>query len=767
MSLCFPDRKKHHGSGNGQRSGRVHRRAVLLINTGTPASTDLASVRRYLAEFLSDPMVIQLPAWLRWFQGGLGRLIARLRAKRSAELYRRIWTERGSPLRVIMDEQASALESALPAGWRVFVGMRYGQPRIAEVMREIAAAGIEELVVVPMYPQFSRTTTGTVIREAYRALKQVGQHLRVSMRTTWYDDGAYLNAQARLIAEYASRHGLKPADTHLVFSAHGLPVSYVSRGDPYASHMERSAALVAQRLGWPAHRTTLAYQSRMGPTEWLKPDVRELLNELSDAGEKRVLVCPISFTVDCLETLEEIDVRYRAEFESRGGELHLCPALNDYAPFVGALKNLVLRGPQPVTAWGADSKPLLADEPGEPSADCDLKSLVMIGASLENGVGPGRGPRLGYTRPGAFASIKKPHDDVMALLRAAREQGLTREALIWNTCHRFEFYGWLEKPAKGTCAVARMRSRLFESEPPGLEVNVLFGKEAWHHLARTAAGLNSGLPGDADVVEQLQTAHRVAEAAGTTGPRLKRLLDEATALVESVRGETEWGRHDPGYCLATISRIRQAAGLDLPVCRQVVIGGSTTSCSVLHTLRDRFEVNQRQMTLVYRSHRGGQMKLLRKAIGGGRRLRAQVYTEQAVIKAIAEADVVYFGIDSDEPVLTADDLRGARDFSARPLTVIDFNTFGSTTGLESIDGVTVWNASRLEEEVAAYAEEMSGRNGFAAAVEEAESWIAARTPPAVATALDLPCVPDGQAIHPRCVGCGTGAERVAVRSAAT
>ena len=323
----------------------------MLISTGSPAGDDVAYMRGYL----SAPMASRLPACLQWLQGGLGRRTARF--TRSADLGQGISTEHGSLLRLVMSKQVSALQSALPNGWRAFVGMCYGGPRIADVTREIAAAGIEELVMVPMYPQFSETTTGTVMREAYGALKEVGQHLRVTVRTTWYDDRAYLGAQAKRIAEYASRHGLNPADTHLVFAAHGLSVSYANRDDPYASQVEQSAALVAQRLGWPADRSTVAYQSRTGAAEWLKPDVREVLSELSDAGERRLLVCPMSVTMDCPETLEEIDVRCRAAFESRGGDFHVCPALNDYGPFVDALKNLALRGPQPVTSWGADSKP--------------------------------------------------------------------------------------------------------------------------------------------------------------------------------------------------------------------------------------------------------------------------------------------------------------------------------------------------------------------------------------------------------------------------
>jgi glutamyl-tRNA reductase len=246
---------------------------------------------------------------------------------------------------------------------------------------------------------------------------------------------------------------------------------------------------------------------------------------------------------------------------------------------------------------------------------------------------------------------------------------------------------------------------------------------------------------------------------------LTRLLAEAVATVRAVRRETEWGRQDPGYCSASISRIDQAAGLHLPECRHVVIGGSTTSCSVLGTLRERFKVSPWQMTLIHRSHRGGQIKMLRKAIGHGRRVRAQSYAERAVIEEIAEADVVYFGIDSDVPVLSADNLREVRDFVERPLTVIDFNTFGSTEGLEAIDGVTVWHAARLEEEVAAYAEAMSAGQGFAAAVDEAETWIAEHAPPPVATRLDMPCIQGQEVTHPCCTGCRVKGAQAMVGSA--
>lgn len=748
-------------------SAPQHRRGVLLVNVGTPEQPDVRSVRRYLAEFLGDPLVIRLPTGLRWLQGTLARLIAWSRAPSSAQKYQEIWTERGSPLKAIMTDQAAALQARLPDGWRVFVGMRYGRPEIAAVLEQIEAAGIEELVVVPLYPQFSRTTTGTVVRELYRALKHVGQHINVATRATWYDDIGYINAQARLIADYAAAHGLQPADTHLLFSAHGLPVSYVRAGDPYARHVQRTVQLVTQRLGWPAERTSLGYQSRMGPTEWLQPDTRDRLTELAQQGEKRVLVCSISFTVDCLETLEEVQLRYRAEFEALGGRFYACPALNTSEPFIRALQNLVLRGPQPMTSWGSDITPILEPSPPSEPEDVDLDRLVMIGVSLQNQVGPGRGPRLQYCEQDRLLNVKKPHGAVDAILKKIHESCGVREALVWNTCHRIEFYGWLEHQNGQTdspCALPRIGQQLFGNRPDGLGINVLFGRDAWHHLVRTAAGLNSGLPGDKDVVEQLRTAYRHAERAGTAKPWTRRLIDDAVALEHRVRSETAWGRYDPGYCHAALARIQHATGLDLPNCRHVVIGGSSTSRSVLETLSAQFDVQKSQMSLVYRNHHGGQIKELRKAIGNGKRIKVNSYTERAVQEAIAGADVVYFGIDQEQQVLDAETLRGLRDFRERPLTIVDFNTFGSTADVEKVEGVTLWNAARLEDEVAAYARQMCAEEQFAQALEETEAWIEKHLPQAAAPCLELPCRKNGNGTRPSCIKCFVSAGQTTPRS---
>ncbi len=707
----------------------TRRFGALLINLGTPDSPDVAAVRRYLAEFLSDPEVIQLPSGLGWLNRPLGHLIARFRAPKSVEMYKQVWAESGSPLSSITQEQATTLKAMLPPDWQVFYAMRYGQPSIAQTLKEIEAAGIEELVVIPMYPQFSGSTTGTAVRELYSCLKKGGHHFSVTVRNSWYNDGGYIHAQASLIHEYTRRHGLTPENSVLVFSAHGLPTSYVERGDPYPAHTQKTIELTLERLGWPADRTAVGYQSRIGPVKWLEPNVDTLLEELAESGEKRLLVCPISFTVDCLETLEEIDVRYRALVEARGSDMFLCPALNAYEPFVTAVKELVLRGPRPITSWGEKVEPLLVQKSEKKIVHRETDALLMIGTSKANAIGSGMGPRLVSSSEEGLCRVKKSQCDAVPLLKSTCDDTGVTGGFLFNTCYRFEFYGWLPDDADDVqreSVIAQVKSRLFDvDESDDVEVNVLVGTEAWHHLMRTAGGLNSGLPGDTDILEQLQTAHRVSERAGTAGRRTKRLVADALSAEQQLRGETAWGEFDPGYCYAAMARLVEAAGLSLADSRCAVFGGSTTSRSVLTTLAGRFEVPSRTITLVYRGHGSGQMKLLRKAIGNGKRVRVGAYGERAAVEVVQGADVVVFGIDHNEPVLDVEQIRDCRDFTEKPLLIIDFNTFGSTSGMETLEGVTVWDAATLDAAVVAYGDEMCDQEDFTTAVAEAEEWIVA------------------------------------------
>jgi glutamyl-tRNA reductase len=271
---------------------------------------------------------------------------------------------------------------------------------------------------------------------------------------------------------------------------------------------------------------------------------------------------------------------------------------------------------------------------------------------------------------------------------------------------------------------------------------------------RTLAGLNSGLPGDKDIVDQFQTAFEAAEQAGTAGPHAKALIKQAVALAKRVRRETSWGRFDPGYCHAALTRVQKQIPRDFANLRHVVVGSSMTSRSVLHSLYEQFNVKEPQATLIYRAHKGGQMKLLRKAIGHGRRLRVSSYDQPPVLSAILEADVVHFGIDHDEPVLTPEMLADRTAPESRPLYVVDFNTAGSTRGLDSLKYVQVWNARQLDAEVEQFAAELCAQDTFPEIVQEAEMWIEQQAPPAVPISVELPCEERDANGQPTCQRCG-------------
>jgi ferrochelatase len=730
-------------------------RGVMLINVGTPDEPTPPAVRRYLAEFLGDPDVIQLPWWMRWAHPWLAGMIARNRAAESAEKYESIWTDRGSPLRVIMQDQASELSKLLPKDIAMFEAMRYGSPSIADSLKAAADAGVEDLIAVPMYPHFSQTTTGTVVQELYRALKVVAPHINLTVRTSWYDDVGYINAQARCIANFARQHDLRPENAVLWFSAHGLPVSYIRRGDPYERHINATIKLVTERLGWDERRTTLAYQSRLGPMKWLEPYAEDMLEQLAEAGEKKVLVVPISFVADCLETLEEIALRYREDFETDGRQLYVCPALNTDEHWITALKNLILRGPRPVSGWNEDQTPLLAPQRADAKPAVSHDRLVMVGASLPGRLGPGSGPELQHVDEATFASVKRTNEETAELLRELGQDSMVSEALIWNTCHRYELYAWLNQESDITvgCGVNALRKRLVRSEDVEGAVNVLIGQAAWRHLTRTAAGLNSGLPGDQDVVTQLKSAYQTAERAGVAGQQLDNLLREAERLSEALRSETQWGEVAPGYCFAALTQLIDELPQGLANRQHVVIGGSATSRSILQTLFERFAVPERNATLVYRAHQGGQMKVLRRAIGNGRRLRTDSYSAPPVLSAIGAADVVYLGIDRAEPVLNREHLVGLRDFEATPLWIVDFNSKGSTADLDRIPGVRLFAAERLDEAVRAYADELCGLEHFSSVVQQAEAWLLARTEVGGEQGMDLPCVREGTLVNPSCQQC--------------
>ena len=313
---------------------------VLVANLGTPDAPTTEAVRRFLAEFLSDPRVVRLPRvlWLPLLHG----IILRIRPKRSARAYREIWTESGSPLLVNTLALARALEQRLaspaPAPMAVATGMTYGNPSIAAALEALRARGVQSLLVLPLYPQYSATTTASVLDRVEATLRRLDWRPALLFVDDYYDDLAYIAALAESLAGRIADFG---AGAHLLFSFHGLPRRYVDAGDPYDEQCRTTARLVAARLALPADAWSISYQSRVGAARWLEPYTEDRLHALAITGSRRVVVCCPGFAVDCLETLEEIAIRGRAGFLAAGGEsFDYVPALNDAPGHVECLARI-------------------------------------------------------------------------------------------------------------------------------------------------------------------------------------------------------------------------------------------------------------------------------------------------------------------------------------------------------------------------------------------------------------------------------------------
>jgi ferrochelatase len=318
------------------RHGEPARTAVLFCNLGTPAEPTPAAVRRYLREFLSDPRVVEIPriAWLPLLYG----VILPLRSAKSAAKYASIWTPEGSPLQVWTERQAKRLQGWLGEhGHRVMVAwaMRYGQPSIASQLDALKAAGVTRILVLSAYPQYSGTTTASLIDAvgAWTARQRNVPELRFVNR--YHDDRGYVQALTRRVARHWVQHG-KP--DHLVISFHGVPRRTLEQGDPYHCECQKTARLLAARLLLEPGQYTVSFQSRFGRARWLEPYTEPTLRALAQSGRKRVdVVCP-GFTADCLETLEEIDVEARQAFLGAGGTtFQYIPCLNDETEWIGAL----------------------------------------------------------------------------------------------------------------------------------------------------------------------------------------------------------------------------------------------------------------------------------------------------------------------------------------------------------------------------------------------------------------------------------------------
>jgi protoporphyrin/coproporphyrin ferrochelatase len=324
------------------------RAGVLLVNLGTPDAPTPAAVRRYLAEFLWDPRVVEIPRPIWWLI--LHLAVLRIRPAKSAAKYAKIWKPDGSPLRIYHDRQVQLLRGYLGERYKTPVpvagAMRYGKPTVADGLAELLAKGCTHVLVIPMYPQYAASTTESVNDALQRALKKSKPAPEIRFVKDFHDHKAYAKAIARNVNDYWLKHG-RP--DRLVMSFHGLPRRSVERGDPYQKQCFESARLIATELGWNDARTLVTFQSRFGAQEWIQPYTDVTLTALGREGVGRVdVICP-GFATDCLETLEEIAIENRDTFLKAGGkEFHYIPTTNDTPSWMTAL---TIRAMEKLSGW--------------------------------------------------------------------------------------------------------------------------------------------------------------------------------------------------------------------------------------------------------------------------------------------------------------------------------------------------------------------------------------------------------------------------------
>ncbi len=312
------------------------RTAVLYCNLGTPDAPTAPALRRYLAEFLGDHRVVEIPKPIWWLI--LHGIILRVRPKKSAAKYASIWTEQGSPLKVWTETQARQLEEALQGrGHQVVVrhAMRYGNPAIGAQLDALKAQGVDRVLIVPAYPQYSGTTTASVFDAVYAWARQSRRIPELRFVNHYHDQAGYVAALAESIRAHWAQHG---QPDQLVMSFHGVPARTLQLGDPYHCECHKTARLVAQALGLAKDRYKVTFQSRFGKAKWLEPYTEPTLVAMAQSGVRRVdVICP-GFVADCLETLEEINQEAREAFLHAGGQtFHYIACLNDQPSGVQAL----------------------------------------------------------------------------------------------------------------------------------------------------------------------------------------------------------------------------------------------------------------------------------------------------------------------------------------------------------------------------------------------------------------------------------------------
>ncbi len=296
---------------------------VLLVNLGTPDAPTTSAVKRYLKQFLSDRRVVEIPPLL--WQPILRGIILNTRPQKSAQAYAKVWTEKGSPLAFFTAGQAEALQARMEGIADVRYAMRYGNPSVADQLAAMKAAGCNRILIAPLYPQYSGATTGTVLDEAYATLTDMRWHPAIRTLPAYHDDARYIGALKSSIEASLAKLDFVP--DALVISFHGMPERTLHLGDPYHCHCQKTARLLSEAMG---RALVVSFQSRFGRAKWLEPATDDTLMKLAREGTKKVAIFAPGFSVDCLETLEELAMQGHEQFEEAGGTHYAyLPCLND------------------------------------------------------------------------------------------------------------------------------------------------------------------------------------------------------------------------------------------------------------------------------------------------------------------------------------------------------------------------------------------------------------------------------------------------------
>lgn len=311
---------------------------VILVQLGTPDAPTRKALRPYLKQFLSDPRVIEVPKLIWW--PILNLIILNTRPGASAEKYARVWDPvTGSPLRHYTIRQAELLQERIPE-IPVRYGMLVGKPSLESVLNEMLATGVDRVIAVPMFPQYSATTTASACDILFKAMMKLRRVPALRFVPPYYLHPSYIEACAKTITDEIER--LEWTPDHFVFSFHGIPQKYAKRGDPYATHCVRTTEAIVKHLGWPRDMWTRTFQSRFGRAAWLKPYTDDVLEDLAKRGKKKIMVMLPGFTADCLETIDEIGHESEEVFHKAGGELlRACPCLNEHPAWIDALETIV------------------------------------------------------------------------------------------------------------------------------------------------------------------------------------------------------------------------------------------------------------------------------------------------------------------------------------------------------------------------------------------------------------------------------------------